>query len=234
LFNFSKHIFEIYSIKRTALAKHMKYIIGILFLFITVTAVAQQKERPLIQFSGIVHNADSTKIIVPYVNITNTATNKAVNSSNYEGYFSFVAHEQDTLVFTCVGYAPTTVVIPANVANKSYTVQVLIKPTILNLPTVRIFPWATTDEFRKDFVAMKVADDDLEIARKNVNRATLMALVSTLGRDGQEIGDATYQDMNTTIMNQHSQTNPLLNPLAWGSFINQISQGDKSRQSGSD
>jgi hypothetical protein len=209
----------------------MKYIIGILFLFTTVTAIAQQKEQPLVQFSGIVHNADSTKIIVPYVNITNTSTNRAVNSSNYQGYFSFVAHERDTLVFTCVGYAPTKVVIPANVTNKSFTVEVMIKPTILNLPTVHIFPWATTDEFRKDFVALKIADDDLEIARKNVNRTTLMALVSTLGRDGQEINDATYQDLNTNIMNQHSLTpNPLLNPLAWGSFINQISQGDKSRQ----
>lgn len=210
----------------------MKYIIGILFLFITVTAFAQKKEKPLVQFSGIVHNADSAKIIVPYVNISDN-TGKVINSSNYEGYFSFVAHEQDTLVFTCVGYAPTKVVIPANVANKSFTIPVMIKPTILNLPVVRVFPWATTDEFKKDFLVMKIADDDLAIARKNVNHATIFALMSTLARDGQEIGDANYQGLNSSIMNQHSITpNPLLNPLAWGSFINQISQGDKSRQTG--
>jgi hypothetical protein len=213
----------------------MKYIIGILFLFITVTAFAQNKEQPLVQFSGIVHNADSTKVIVPYVNITNTATHKTINSSNYEGYFSFVAHEQDTLVFTCVGYAPTKVVIPANVTSKSYTVQVMIKPMIINLPTFHVFPWATSDEFRKDFLVMKIADDDLEIARKNVSHSTIFALMSTLARDGQEIGDANYQGLNTSIMNQHSITpNPLLNPLAWGSFINQISQGDKSRQTTGD
>ena len=213
----------------------MKYIIGILFLFITVTAFAQNKEQPLVQFSGIVHNADSTKVIVPYVNITNTATHKTINSSNYEGYFSFVAHEQDTLVFTCVGYAPTKVVIPANVTSKSYTVQVMIKPMIINLPTFHVFPWATTDEFKKDFLVMKIADDDLEIARKNVNHSTIFALMSTLSRDGQEIGDANYQGLNSSIMNQHSITpNPLLNPLAWGSFINQISQGDKSRQTNGD
>jgi len=213
----------------------MKYIIGILFLFITVTAFAQNKEQPLVQFSGIVHNADSTKVIVPYVNITNTATHKTINSSNYEGYFSFVAHEQDTLVFTCVGYAPTKVVIPANITSKSYTVQVMIKPMIINLPTFHVFPWATTDEFKKDFLVMKIADDDLEIARKNVNHSTIFALISTLARDGQEIGDANYQGLNSSIMNQHSITpNPLLNPLAWGSFINQISQGDKSRQTTGD
>jgi hypothetical protein len=210
----------------------MKYLIGIFFLLATTAAFAQQpqQEKPLVQFSGIVHNADSAKIIVPYVNITNAATHKTITASNYEGYFSFVAHEQDTLIFTCVGYATTRVVIPADVKSKSYTIPVMIQPIIINLPTFHVFPWATTDEFKKDFLALKVADDDLEIAKKNVSRTTLMALVATLPRDGQEIQDALYQGLNTSIENSHSLTpNPLLNPLAWGSFINEITQGDKAR-----
>jgi hypothetical protein len=210
----------------------MKYLIGIFFLLVTTAAFAQQpqQEKPLVQFSGIIHNADSAKIIVPYVNITNAATHKTITASNYEGYFSFVAHEQDTLIFTCVGYATTRVVIPAGVKNKSYTIPVMIQPIIINLPTFHVFPWATTDEFKKDFLALKVADDDLEIAKKNVSRTTLMALVATLPRDGQEIQDGLYQGLNTSIENSHSLTpNPLLNPLAWGSFINEITQGDKAR-----
>jgi hypothetical protein len=210
----------------------MKYLIGIFFLLATTAAFAQQpqQEKPLVQFSGIVHNADSAKIIVPYVNITNAATHKTITASNYEGYFSFVAHEQDTLIFTCVGYATTRVVIPSDIKNKSYTIPVMIQPIIINLPTFHVFPWATTDEFKKDFLALKVADDDLEIAKKNVSRTTLMALVATLPRDGQEIQDALYQGLNTSIENSHSLTpNPLLNPLAWGSFINEITQGDKAR-----
>jgi len=214
----------------------MKYIIGILFLFIGITAVAQQKQdKPLVQFSGIVHNADSANMIVPYVNITDAATKKVVYASNYQGYFSFVAHEQDTLIFTCVGYATTKVIIPANLADKSFTIPVMIKPMIINLPTFHVFPWATTDEFKKDFLAMKVADDDLEIAKKNVSRASIVALISKLPRDGQEIQDGFYQGLNNSIENSHSITpNPLLNPLAWGSLINQISQGDKSRQATDD
>jgi hypothetical protein len=164
------------------------------------------------------------------VNITNAATHKTITASNYEGYFSFVAHEQDTLIFTCVGYATTRVVIPADIKNKSYTIPVMIQPVIINLPTFHVFPWATTDEFKKDFLALKVADDDLEIAKKNVSRTTLMALVATLPRDGQEIQDGLYQGLNTSIENSHSITpNPLLNPLAWGTFINEITQGDKAR-----
>lgn len=216
----------------------MKYILAILFLVTGTAVFAQTKqqqttaqEKPLVQFSGIVHNADTANSVVPYVSITNISSNKTVYISNYQGYFSFVAHQQDTLRFSCVGYAPAMVVIPADASMKSYTVQINLHPQIINLPTAHVFPWATTDEFRKDFLAMKIADDDLEIAKKNISRSALVALRSTLARDGQEIQDENYQYLNNSIMNQHSVTpNPLLNPLAWGSFINMISQGDKSRQ----
>jgi hypothetical protein len=220
----------------------MKYLIAILFLFASAAAFAQvqpkqqglasAQEKPLVQFSGIIHNADSAAAIVPYVSITNASSKKTVYISNYQGYFSFVAHQQDTLRFSCIGYAPSIVVIPSDAAMKSYTVQIMLHPQVINLPTFHVFPWATTDEFKKDFLAMKIADDDLEIAKKNLNKATASALRSTLSRDGQEIQDATYQNMNNDIMNSHSTVNPLLNPLAWGSFINMISQGDKSRASG--
>lgn len=209
----------------------MKYLIGILFLMIATAGFAQQKEQPLVQFSGITYNADSAGAIVPYVSITNLSQSKAVNTSNYKGYFSFVAHEQDSVRFSSVGFAPVTIVIPANV-NKSYTVKISLKPQIINLPVFHIFPWATTDEFKKDFLAIKVADDDLEIARKNVSRSSLLAMQNTLARDAREIQSANGQAMHMRMVNQNSvQPNPLLNPLAWGSLIRQISAGDKSRGS---
>jgi hypothetical protein len=206
----------------------MKYLIVIFFLFASVGAFAQNHaDRPVVQFTGIVHNADSTGIIVPYVSITNTSFHNQVNLSNYKGYFSFVAHEQDTLRFTCVGYAPVIVVIPSNLAGKSYTLQVSIKSQIINLPAFHVFPWATTDEFKKDFLAIKLADDDLEIARKNISKASMSALFNTLPRDAQEIQSANAQSMHTNILNSHSLTpNPLLNPLAWGSLIKQIADSD--------
>ncbi|HTD39695.1 MAG TPA: hypothetical protein VK671_03675 [Mucilaginibacter sp.] len=211
----------------------MKYIFGIFLLFIAAAGFAQQKEKPLIQFTGIVHNADSVRLVVPYVTITNVSNHNQVYLSNYEGYFSFVAHEQDTLIFTSIGYTAVKVVIPANVASKSYTTQVWIKPQVINLPAFRVFPWATTDEFRKDFLAMKLADDDLEIARKNLERAASRASGNTLPRDGQEISSSWAQNEHNAIMNQHSlQPNPLLNPIAWGALMNQIAAGDKSRASG--
>lgn len=207
----------------------MKKLIGILFLFMSFAAFAQQREMPIVQFTGVVYNADSTHVIVPYVTITNNTQHNTANVANYNGYFSFVAHERDTLTFTSVGYAPVKVVIPANVANKSYTAKVMIKPQINNLPTVHLFPWATTDEFRKDFVSAKLADDDLEIARKNISRSVMFASQNTLARDGHEIQSANANTFHSNIVNSHSITNPLLNPLAWGSLIKSITDGDKSK-----
>ncbi|MBK0379964.1 hypothetical protein [Mucilaginibacter segetis] len=209
----------------------MKKLIGILFLFASLSVFAQQQEKPLVQFTGVIYNADSTTSVVPYVSVTNISYHNTTTIANYRGYFSFVAHEQDTIRFTAIGFAPVTVVIPANVSNKSYVAKIKITPQINNLPTFRVFPWATTDEFRRDFIAAKLADDDLEIARKNVSRASLAALSNTLPRDGQEIQSANAQAMHNNIVNSHSITNPLLNPLAWGSLIKSITEGDKSRNS---
>src|ERR1700712_2496464 len=206
----------------------MKKIIGFLFfLFITITAFAQKQEGGIVQFTGIIHNADSTGVIVPYVSIVNGTNKNQVYVSNYMGYFSFPAHERDTIRFSCVGYASVSVVIPDNVPSKSYTLKVMLKPQIINLPVFKVFPWATTEEFRKDFITMKVADDDLELAKKNISRSSIMALERTLPRDGAEMFN--FQDFHNNILNAHSITNPLLNPFNWGSLIKEISDGDKSR-----
>ncbi len=207
----------------------MKRLIFMLLTLITTSVFAQQTQyKPLVQFTGIVLNADSDSI-VPYATITNVSFNKQINLANYKGYFSFVAHEQDTIRFTCIGYASTIVVIPSNIQDKSYTLKVKLSSQTINLPTVHVFPWATTDEFRKDILTMKIADDDLEIARKNLAGRSIASLRRSLPRDSKEIQSAIYQDMHNNIVNSHSPTNPFLNPFAWGALIKEIVAGNKSR-----
>jgi hypothetical protein len=198
------------------------------FLLIAIAVFAQKQEKPLVQFTGIINNADSTNVIVPYVSIVNITQHNIVNYSNYKGYFSFVAHEQDSIRFSCVGYTTIKLVIPANVVNGSFTDQISLKPQITNLPTVKVFPWATEEEFTKDFLTMKMADDDLENARKNLSSAKIAAQMRSLPRDGQESG-MSFQDFHNGMVNSHSITNPLLNPFNWGSIIREIAEGDKSR-----
>ncbi len=204
-----------------------------LILLLSVTAgFSQTSQKKLVQFSGVIMNTDSNTV-VPYVTITNVTGKAQFYSANYKGYFSFVANVGDTLLFTAVGYKKEGLVIPADLTDNSYTVLVRMQQDIINLPAVRVYPWASTDEFKKEFMTMKFADDDLEIARKNVSKESLSAMMASLPRDGAEMQSYNFQNNHARLTNKNMNqrlANPLLNPFAWGALIQQILSGDKSRQ----
>jgi hypothetical protein len=200
-------------------------------IMIFVTGFAQAQQKPLVQFSGIIYNVDSN-VVVPYVTVTNKNKNDKTVSANFQGYFSFVAAQGDTILFSAVGYRREALVIPDMEGEKSYTVVVKMKPVVVNLPMVSVLPWASVDEFTKEFMSMKFADDDLEIAKKNVARSSLLAMARDLPRDGQEMRGVNFQNNHIALTNKainQRMANPLLNPFAWGSFIQQIINGDKSK-----
>lgn len=201
------------------------------FIFSSAIGFAQTLDQKLVQFSGIIVNIDSNTV-VPYVTITNRSAHNQSFSANYKGYFSFVAHKGDTLVFSGVGYGRTAIIIPPNLADNRYTVVIKMRQEVINLPLVQVYPWASPDEFKKEFLTMKFADDDLEIAKKNVSRENILAMAATLPRDGKEIQSLNFQNNhNALTSNTFNQrmANPLLNPFAWGALIQQIMQGDQSR-----
>lgn len=206
----------------------MKNLIVLLFVFVGLQSFAQQ-EKPLVQFSGVVYDADSNSV-VPYVTIRNVTDNGKSSSANYKGYFSFVVHEGDSIVFSSVGYKKLELIIPTKVKDKKFTAIIKIKPDNIELPMVTVFPWASVDEFKKEFLSMKFADDDLEIAMKNLSKSSLRELSANLPRDGQEYRSNSFQSNHYNLSNKNMvQTNPLLNPFAWGALIKQIMDGDKRR-----
>lgn len=206
----------------------MKNLLILLLLTFGLQAFSQQG-KPLVQFSGVVYDKDSNSV-VPYVTIKNLSEGGKAYSANYKGYFSFVVHEGDSLVFSSVGYKKLKLNIPKNLTERKFTALIKIKADNIELPTVRVFPWASVDEFKKDFLTMKFADDDLEIAMKNISKQSLKDLTASLPRDGGEYNGTSFQNNHNTLMNSHMvQTNPLLNPFAWGALIKQITEGNKSR-----
>jgi hypothetical protein len=204
----------------------------LIFLFCSLSGLSQVSDKKLVQFSGIIMNRDSNTV-VPYVTITNVTGRDQFFSANYKGYFSFVANEGDTLVFTAVGYKREGVVIPINLSDNKYTILMKLQQDVINLPMVRVYPWASTDEFKKEFMTLKFADDDLEIAKKNVSRESLSAMMASLPRDGAEMQSFNFQNNHNRLVNRNINqrlANPLLNPFAWGALIQQIMQGDRSRE----
>jgi len=200
-------------------------------LFFVSLAFAQDKTQTnkLVQFSGIVTDADSN-MVVPYVTITNISNKGQKYAANYQGFFSFVVNPGDTVMFSAVGFTSKILVLPRNIIDNRYTAMVQIKSEIVYLKTVRVNPWATVEEFNKDFLSLKIADDDLAIAKKNLSRQSINGLKLTLPRDAGEISNANYRYNFDRMMNVNMrQTNPLLNPFAWGKLVQEIFNGDKAR-----
>nr|MBC7613456.1 carboxypeptidase-like regulatory domain-containing protein [Pseudopedobacter sp.] len=207
----------------------MKKLFVILLLLISFGAFAQQS-KPLVQFSGVIYDLDSNTV-VPYVSIKEIGSETRSYTANYKGYFSFVAQEGDSIVFSSIGYKKLTLVIPLNLKEHKFTAIIKMKSDNIELPTVRVFPWASTDEFKREFLTMKIADDDLEIAKKNLSKKSLAELSANLPRDGGEMSAYSFQNMHNSLSTSHMvQTNPLLNPFAWGALIKQIMDGDKRRK----
>ncbi len=204
-------------------------LLSIILNCIYLTSFSQNENKKIVQFSGVIYDADSNTV-VPYVTLRNSTAGKSY-SANYKGYYSFVAHEGDTIHFSSVGYKKTSLTIPYGLKDKKYTTIVKMKSDNILLPVVRVFPWASTDEFKKEFLTMKFADDDLEIAKKNLSKKTLRDLSYSLPRDGGEIQGMSFNNNHIGLTNKNMvQTNPLLNPLAWAALIKQISEGDKKRK----
>jgi len=209
----------------------MRYCIALICLLFSITAFAQQKpaQEKLIQFSGIITDIDSTNVI-PYVTMTNLSANSKRVAADYRGYFSFIVNPGDTILFTAIGYKKFSTVIPQSTPDSKYTIMVKLKAEVINLPTVRVFPWATTEEFTKDFLSMKIADDDMAIAKRNLSRSSINGMIQALPRDAQEIGSQNYRYNFDRMINKNMvQTNPLLNPFAWGKLMQSIFDGDRSR-----
>ncbi len=211
----------------------MKYILSLFILVFSLSASAQQQsaEKRLIQYSGIITDVDSNQV-VPYVTISNITTNQSF-SANYKGYFSFIAHPGDILQFTAIGFSKVELTIPEDITEQKYTQMVKMKAEIVYLRTVQVSPWATVEEFTKDFMAMKIADDDYEIARKNLSGESINGMIQTLSRDAGEISGLNWRLNHDRALNKNmTQTNPLLNPFAWGKLMQMINNGDRSRRSG--
>ena len=203
----------------------MKKFIIIFLLFRIFPSSAQMGERELIQFSGVVITGDSLTP-VPFVNIVIKNSFRGT-ISDYFGYFSFVAQENDTIVFSAVGFKKGQFLIPDSLSADRYSlIQLLVQDTFLLKETV-IYPWPTKEQFKRAFMSMNIPDDDLEKAKNNLAMAELKERFEATGMDGS-MNFKNYMQQESAKLyyaGQYPSFN-LLNPIAWAQFIKAWKNGE--------
>jgi hypothetical protein len=185
--------------------------------------------KDLVQFSGAVVTGDSLHP-VPFTHIIDHNTSFGT-ISDYYGYFSFVARKGDSITFSAIGFKKGLFIIPDTIKSNRYTLfQVMNTDTIYLNETV-IYPWPTKEQFKEAFLALELADDDMEIARKNLDRYDLYVRAEAMPMDGS-MNYRNYIDQTVNKLYYAGQTQPIsiLNPFAWAQFIKAWQDGKFKRK----
>ena len=148
----------------------MKKVLLLVFLvtfFLSKQSHAQFEtvKDSVVQLYGIVMTADSL-VGVPAVSVSIKGTTRGT-VTNAQGVFSIVALKGDVVEFTHVSYKPKTITIPRNIEGNQYNIVQLMVEDTFYLPATIIKPKPSAEQFARDFVNIKVNDDDIEIARQN-------------------------------------------------------------------
>lgn len=208
------------------------YLVFFLILSFSIQTKAQERQaKKLVQFTGIITDIDS-QYPVPYVSITNLSYQNQFFTANHQGFFSFVAHEGDTVQLSSIGYRNAQVIIPETTEDK-YTALIKMTPDVVSLPAVHLLPWASVEEFNIAFMNLNVASDDLLLAKQNLSRQSLLEMSRNIPMNADEMQSFNSNQSHINLTNRSTNqraNNPLLNPFAWAQFINQIKQGNESRK----
>ena len=197
-------------------------------LLLAAAASAQPGKPKLVQFSGVV--VTDSLGPVPFTNIMVKDTYRGTMSDVY-GYFSFVAQEGDTVLFSALGFSRSSYVIPMDLAENRYSmIHVLARDTIWLKEQV-VVPWPSKEQFAEAFLNLRPHADDYQITMRNLSPAEMAQRMENLPPDAamsynyQMAMDQTrlYYSGGTPAIN-------LFNPIAWAQFIQAWRGGKLKRQ----
>tara|TARA_B100001109_G_C18857643_1_gene472486 strand:- start:1644 stop:2300 length:657 start_codon:yes stop_codon:yes gene_type:complete len=215
----------------------MRILLLIPFLLLSfLTSTAQENDTKsdddLIQFSGVAVSVDSL-MPVPFATVMIKNTNRGTTTDFY-GYFSFVAQKGDTLEFSSLGYKTTEFYVPDTLSGNRYSLIHSMYRDTIALETVNIFPWPTPEQFKEAFLNLNIPDDDLEIARKNLSPELLEAKAEAMPMNGSMNFKWQMQQRSNQLyyagQSRMNNLSNLLNPIAWAKFIEAWKRGDFKRE----
>jgi hypothetical protein len=183
----------------------------------------------VVQLFGVIMTADSLDGI-PAVSVMVKGTNRGT-MSNRDGVFSIAVLKGDEIEFTHVSFKTTITKIPRNLEGTQYSIVQLMVRDTMYLPVAIIRPRPTKEQFARDFVNMKVAEDEMEILRKANTPEMQSAAMRRTPYDGREITNRQLNQVYQRARYQ-GQVPPMniFNPAAWAEFIDSWKRGDFRRK----
>lgn len=194
----------------------------ILLILLTFAAASLKAQTPdqkpnLVQFSGVV--VTDSLMPVPFTNILVRNTYRGTMSDVY-GYFSFVAQEGDTILFSAVGFTRSQFVIPDSLGEQKYSMIHVMNRDTVQLREISVYPWPSREQFREAFLNLRLPDDDYQLAMKNLSPAEMIQRMENLPPDAyQSFRYAMAVDQTKLYYAGGTPNINLFNPIAWAQFL---------------
>ncbi|EMS33099.1 hypothetical protein C943_00376 [Mariniradius saccharolyticus AK6] len=203
-------------------------LLGMLFLG-AFQANAQDRERKVIQLSGIILNADSTDA-VPGVNIYVPKKGRGTSSGRY-GYFSMPVLEGDSVVFSFIGLKRQTFKVPNNVEDDKISLILTMQVDEISLAEIEVMPYPTEDEFKRQVLAMNYEAPMAIDTRGNMSPETLLRWAGEMPASANENWRYFQQGQILQIQDRYGpRPFTLMDPFAWSKFIQSIKRGDLKKK----
>lgn len=216
--------------------KILKYIFVTFFVLLSFFSSSQvansdndSVKEIYVQISGIIVTGRDLNP-VPFVTVIEKSSYRGT-SSDYYGFFSFVAMPGDTIMFSCIGYKKSSYVIPDTLTSGRYSlIHTLEEDTIL-LSQYDVHPWPSREQFKEAFLNTDIPNDDLTRAQNNLDEEVLIAKQEAYPAGGASNFKWQMNEVQSRLYYAgQAPPNNLLNPIAWTNFIKAWKNGELKRE----
>jgi hypothetical protein len=213
---------------------------NLLYLFLILAAswlgsgkaTAQGQQKAII-FTGVVVAGSTTERLPgAYIFIPKAGKGTLANNA---GYFTIPVFPGDSIVYSYVGFKTQYHVIPRNYNAETYSAIIAMREDVQMLAEVRVYPYATEEDFKKAFLELKLPDQaDRDALARNTDPDYINRMAAQLPNNAQ----TNYRyTMDQQLFGRESAANkgfattfPFLNPFAWANFIKSVQDGDLKKK----
>lgn len=213
--------------------KFLLYIVILLSVGLYSHKTQAQGEQKAIIFTGVVVAGNSTERLPgAYIFIPKAGRGTLTNNT---GYFTIPVFPGDSIVYSYVGFRTQYHIIPRNYNAETYSAIIAMQESVTMLAEVKVYPYATEEEFKKAFLELKLPD---QADRDALARSTDVDYINRMAAQLPNNAQTNYRyTMDQQLFGRESAANkgfattfPFLNPFAWSRFIKSVQDGDLKKK----
>jgi hypothetical protein len=109
-------------------------------------------------------------------------------------------------------------------------IEIILPIDTIAIAEAKIYPWKNYEEFREAFVNLKLPDEDMERARRNIALIRTQIIMDHEPSARANFHNIMEQQYQQTFIQGQFPTYQIFNPFAWAKFFKALKRGDFKRK----